>query len=358
MTPGAQAPFFSVIVTAYRRRTFLREAVQSVLDQTLPRSDVEIIVVKDFADPEIDGWLAGLGPSVTNVTEDLPRIGQMFVRGLDLARGEVFCFLDDDDRFRPEKLAGLQTLYRADRSLGLVRNSYYAIDADGRPVPSWEGFRPQPPTSVTWGPGRSGVRFPWLYRYGGYINESTISIRTAVARRWIRWLNQVVASCDIALFTVALASDVGVRVENARWNDYRVHLSTSHPAIVEGNEALDLRDVKRSLQTAEVLRSAVASAPGHQAALRMSESFRLEAAVTAFLLDPTASLSFANWVRFARTVVWRRQAYLGALWFYCLRRWARPAGAVRAYRARRHGDLRRAAAAATSRAAAVPGPRP
>jgi hypothetical protein len=344
---GPSAPYFSVMVTAYQRRTFLREAVQSVLDQTVPRTEVEIIVIKDFADPDLDAWLGALGPSVQVITEDLPRIGQMLVRGLERAHGEVFCFLDDDDRFRPEKLAGLAALFRADPDLGLVRNAYSAIDPEGRPVPSWESFRPQPPTSETWGRGHGRVRFPWLYHYGGYVNESTISIRTKVARPWIPWLDRVTASSDISLFTVALASDVSVRVESRRWNDYRVHASTSHPAIVEGNEALDLRDVQKSLATGEVLRAAVRSAPGHPAATRMSESFRLESKVVAFLLDRTAHLSVGDWIRFGRTIVWRRQGYLGTLWLYCLRRWVRPEATVRAYRARRHGDLRRSAAAST-----------
>jgi glycosyltransferase involved in cell wall biosynthesis len=355
---GSKPLTFTVMVTAYGRRKYLREAIQSVLDQTLPRSEVEIIVIKNFTDPEIDGWITELGPGVQNVAEELPRIGQMLVRGLELAHGDVFCFLDDDDRFRPEKLAGLRELFRADPTLGLVRNSYRAIDSEGRPVPTWERFRPQPPTSVTWGTGRGKVRFPWLYRYGGYVNESTIAIRTDVARRWLRSLDRVSASSDIALFTVALASDVSVRVESSRWNDYRVHSSTSHPAIEDGNEALDLRDVQKSLATAWVLREAVASSPGHPAAFRMSECYRLESAVTAFLLDADAHLAVADWLRFVRTIVWRRQAYLGVLWAYCVRRWIRPEGAVRAYRSIRHGDLRRAAAAASSSASPSPTGRP
>jgi hypothetical protein len=350
-------PYFTVLVTAYRRKTFVREAVQSVLDQSVDRSAVEVIVFKDFADAELDDWLAGLGASVRTVTEDLPRIGQMLARGLELARGEVFCFLDDDDRFRPEKLAGLKALFEGDPALGLVRNAYRAIDTEGRAVPSWEEFRPQPPTSETWGPGHGAVGFPWLYRYGGYVNESTISIRTSVARRWNPWLDRVTASCDIALFTVGLASGVVVRVESARWNDYRVHASTSHPAIVEGNEALDLRDVQKSLATAEVLREAVTSTPVPTAARRMSESFRLESAVVAFLLDPGAHLSVSDWIRFGRSIVWRRQGYLGTLWLFCLRRWIRPAATVRAYRARRHGDLRRSATA-TSGASVASGSKP
>jgi hypothetical protein len=354
---AAPTPYFSVLVTAYRRRKYLREAVQSVVDQTIAPADVEIIVVKDFPDAELDAWLAGLRPSVRVVTEDIPRIGQMLVRALDLARGEVFCFLDDDDRFRAEKLAGLRRLFAAEVGLGLVRNSYTAIDSDGRPVPTWESFRPQPPQSATWGPSHRRVDLPWLYRYGGYVNESTISIRTSIARRWRPWLERATASCDVTLFLLGLASNVAVRVESERWNEYRVHASTSHPAIVDGNEALDLKDVQKSLATAEVLREAVHSTPVPAPALRMCESFRLESAVVSFLLDPVAHLSFAEWLRFGRTIVWRRQAYLGTLWLYCIRRWIRPAATVRAYRARRHGDLRRSAAASGS-APIVPGNQP
>jgi len=344
-TPG-RPPFFSVVVTAYRRRNYLRGAVQSVLDQTAPRSEFEVIVVKDFADPEIDPWLAGLGPAVRSVTEDLPLVGQMLARGVDLARGEVVCFLDDDDRFRPEKLVGLLALFRGDPTLGLVRNSYRAIDPDGRELPSWERFRPQAPTSATWGPGRGRVSFPWLHRYGGYVNISTMAIRTSVARRWLPWLSRVPASTDVVLFTLALASDVGVRVERARLSEYRVHASTSHPAIAEPAAPPDLREFHRSFESTQLLRAAVASAPGHPAAARLSESWRLETTTVVFLLDPNARLSPADWVRLGISALRRRQAYLVTIWFYCIYRWIAPARATRAYRARRHGELQRTAATA------------
>ena len=46
-------PFISV-VTAYSRREFLKYAVKSVINQTLDKSLYEIIVVKNFRDPEVD----------------------------------------------------------------------------------------------------------------------------------------------------------------------------------------------------------------------------------------------------------------------------------------------------------------
>jgi hypothetical protein len=348
--PPPPGPFLTVLVTAYRRKNYLRAAVQSVLEQTIPRDQVEIVVFKDFADPDLDAWLGSLGPSVRTVTEDLPLIGQMLVRGLELAHGSVVCFLEDDDRFRPTKLENIAELFRGDPGLGYVRNSYDAIDAQGTPMPSWEGFRPQPPRTVTWGPGRERVSIPWLYRYGGYINLSTMSLRTSVGRRWAPWLRRLPASSDVVLFILALASDVAVRIDSNRWNEYRVHPSTSHPVLASGNEALDLRDVQRSLAAAEVLRAALTQTqvPANRVSRLIGESFRLESVVVEFLLDRAGHLSFNDWLRFAPWFARRRQPYLASLWFYCIYRWLLPERAVLAYRARRHGDLRRSAVPETS----------
>jgi len=345
-SPPATPPFFTVVITAYRRRTFLRESVQSVLDQTFPSTSVEVVVVKDFADGPIDDWLESLRPKVRVVTEDLPLIGQMLARGLELARGEVTCFLEDDDRFRPGKLAGLYELYRPSADLQFVRNAYDAIDENGAPLASWERFRPQAPHAVTWGPASGRVDLPWLYRYGGYVNLSTMSIRTALARRGSSWIRQLPASSDVALFLWALGSTGSVRVGNERWNEYRVHPSTSHPVLAAGNEALDVRDVQRTLVAARVTQEALAQVPGTDRARPMAAAFRLESATVAFLLERSARLSFADWLRFAPWFARRRQKYLAGLWAYCLYRWLLPDRAIRSYRARRHGDLRRAATGA------------
>ena len=345
---SAPGPFFTVIVTAYRRRNFVRGAVESVLDQTIDPGEREILVLKDFGDPELDAWLTSLGPSVRIVTEDLPLIGQMLARGAELARGAVLCFLDDDDRFRPEKLAGLRPLFRDDAGLGLVHNAFDAIDLDGRVLPVWAKYRPQTPTPVTFGGAHGRVRFPVVHHYGGYVNVSSLAVRTPVVRRWAEWLRQVPASQDVVLFTLVLASGDAVRLEPERWTEYRVHASTSHPTIGDAAAASDVRDFRKALVTADLLGRAIATAPGHPDAVRLSEAWRLETTTIVFLLDPTARLSPADWLRLGVSAVRRRQAYIATLWLYCLYRWAAPVRAAREYQARRRGELRRTAATAPS----------
>ena len=65
-------PFITVIIAAYNRKAFLKEAIASALDQTLPRSKYEIVVIKNFRDKDIDSYPPGgnliVMPGNTNVT--------------------------------------------------------------------------------------------------------------------------------------------------------------------------------------------------------------------------------------------------------------------------------------------------
>ena len=47
----------SVIITAYNRRDYLIDAMNSVLSQTLKKERYEVIVVKNFYDKELDEFI-------------------------------------------------------------------------------------------------------------------------------------------------------------------------------------------------------------------------------------------------------------------------------------------------------------
>jgi Glycosyl transferase family 2 len=335
----SEPPQFSVVVMAYKRRRFLREAVESVLNQTAPRELFEVIVIKDFPDEELDPWFAENGVRV--VTEALPWIGEMIFRGIEEAQGEFVCFLDDDDRFAPEKIAGLHHLVTVNPSLGLIRNSIRAIDVEGKEIGSWERYRPQAPESREFPRGR--LALPWIYRYGGNVNMSTMTIRRSVLLDSAGAIQGIPASQDISLFTLAVARYVDVRIESNRWNDYRVHPSTSHPTMTTGAEAMDYRDVMRSVTSGEVVHATLRRRGVNPVARKMSGLYETETKAVAFLLDQRAEFSLGGWARLVRSAFTRRQAYLGQMAAYCLFRWMNPEQGSRLYAGRRAGELRRAA---------------
>ena len=111
--------FISVIVTAYNRRTYIMDALESVLDQTLDREKWEMIVVKNFNDDAVDSLLVENG--IKNIIME-GTIGEFLYEGVKNSKGEVISFLDDDDIFLREKLESVFGLFSADNKLVCYHN--------------------------------------------------------------------------------------------------------------------------------------------------------------------------------------------------------------------------------------------
>jgi glycosyltransferase involved in cell wall biosynthesis len=114
-------PFISVIITAHNRREFLLEAVNSALNQTLPKDEYEIIVVKNFEDERIDKFLEE--HNVKNIVTKEEPLGAKIVKGVEESRGEVVSFLDDDDLWLPQKLEIVKQVFK-DKDVIYYHNNF------------------------------------------------------------------------------------------------------------------------------------------------------------------------------------------------------------------------------------------
>jgi glycosyltransferase involved in cell wall biosynthesis len=99
-------PTVSVIIPTYNRALKLKEAIQSVLDQTY--TDYEVIVVDDGSvdnTREVVNELKQRSDKLVYIYQE--NRGRSAARnyGISLAKGDYIAFLDSDDRFLPEKLS-------------------------------------------------------------------------------------------------------------------------------------------------------------------------------------------------------------------------------------------------------------
>jgi glycosyltransferase involved in cell wall biosynthesis len=132
-------PTVSVVVTTYDRPTYLPEAVATVAEQTY--DPVELIVVDDasptpasevvsadeyeFSAFEIVRHDENRGPNAARNT------------GVEAASGEYIAFLDDDDRWHPEKLERQVARFEAaDGDLGVVSTGWKRV-RDGTTEEVW-----------------------------------------------------------------------------------------------------------------------------------------------------------------------------------------------------------------------------
>jgi glycosyltransferase involved in cell wall biosynthesis len=125
-------PLVSIIVPTYNRAALLAEALASVRAQTF--ADWECIVVDDGSTDETPTLLAGIEEPRLRVIHmgHSGNPGRVRNGGLAVARGDYVAFLDDDDLWKPEKLAVQMPLLAGGRCrwsyTGFVR-----VDAGGRP---------------------------------------------------------------------------------------------------------------------------------------------------------------------------------------------------------------------------------
>jgi len=120
------APEVSVIIPAYNSERYIGEAIQSVLNQTLPPT--EILVIDDDSEEKDAEIAETFGESVKVFRRSHAGIGASRNCGVSEARGEWIAFLDSDDLWMPYKLeeqvALLQRDPTLDGCLGLVQQFY------------------------------------------------------------------------------------------------------------------------------------------------------------------------------------------------------------------------------------------
>jgi len=120
----------SVIIPTYNRAGWIREAIESVRNQTL--QDFEIIVVDDGSTDTTAGVVAAIGDSrVSFLTQSHRGVSAARNLGIQQARGKYIAFLDSDDLFFPDKLARQVAYLDAHPEIGLLYTAYESLDSAG-----------------------------------------------------------------------------------------------------------------------------------------------------------------------------------------------------------------------------------
>jgi glycosyltransferase involved in cell wall biosynthesis len=137
-------PRVTVIMPAYNRERFIREAIESILAQTF--TDLELLVVDDGS---TDGTGAIVGaiadPRVRQIHQPHRGISAAMNRGLAEARGEYVARLDSDDVWLPDMLATQVAVLDERPEVGVVYARAQGMEEDGRITQHVWGIAPRFP---------------------------------------------------------------------------------------------------------------------------------------------------------------------------------------------------------------------
>lgn len=149
-------PLVSVVMTSYNHGSYLREAVESVLAQTV--TDLELIIVDDDSQDNSLAVIAGLHDERIRAYTLRHNLGAAAALNFAIqqTRGEFVAVINSDDRWEPHKLARQLEVFAEKPYLGAVFTGARLMDEQGKPlpqarIPAWmEVFRQPNRTQGQW----------------------------------------------------------------------------------------------------------------------------------------------------------------------------------------------------------------
>jgi glycosyltransferase involved in cell wall biosynthesis len=125
-------PFITTLVDTYNHESFIEEAIDSVLEQDIPVSEMQILVVDDGSTDKTPELVRKFGPRVRLLRKINGGQASAFNAGVPEAQGEIVAFLDGDDWWAPDKLTAVAEAFAADGAIGLVGHGITQVDREGR----------------------------------------------------------------------------------------------------------------------------------------------------------------------------------------------------------------------------------
>ena len=219
------APLLSVVITAWRPRPYLRDALNSVRVQSDSMNPFETILVVNPLSPANEPGLPLDGVRIIECTES--GVGAFIAAGVEASRGEIIAFLDDDDFWLPGRLRRVtQIMANCDR-VGYYHNQQIAVDSSSTLTSfpffrTWRFWRTQS-SPIELGKDASVRLLSRVGRFLPYFNNSSIAVRRSILLSHIDGLKRLRRNEDEFVFYAALASRHAVFLDSARLTAYRVH---------------------------------------------------------------------------------------------------------------------------------------
>jgi len=122
----------AVIVTAFDRRQYFTEAVESVLRMGAGNAPVEYLLVRNFEDASVDRRLAEQG--VRLILDSSPGVGGTLYCALDHSEAEFLAFVDDDDLVLPHRLQRFHQIRELVPDLAYYHNRFATFSGASSPI--------------------------------------------------------------------------------------------------------------------------------------------------------------------------------------------------------------------------------
>ena len=243
-----ESPYISVIISAFNRKNYINYATNSVLNQTIDQSKYELIIVTNF---DITLKLDKKYNYKIIVKKTQQKRLNLMAYGIKEAKGDILCFLDDDDLFKNDKLEMILELFSKNDKLGYIHNSFSLIDSEGNNITSHKLIK-------LWKQPNKNYYIPYekikrhirkITNYCGLVNSSSISIRSSIIDRdTLDYFVNLPGDMDEFLFNELLHSGLDLLMTKDILSFYRIHKEGNSKPKTPSEMAEYIGRIKKSLE--------------------------------------------------------------------------------------------------------------
>jgi len=250
----------SVIISAYNRKEFLKNAIRSVYTQLLDKGLYEVVVVKNFKDKDIDDYIAKWG--YKNIVYDTPSYGERVSVGIEESKGEILTFLEDDDEFEPNKLSKMYNVFSTQKEVSYFHDTreyiYYDKIVDinikdhkiNRIIRYLEEITPHEDVLIN--PFDERMENFLMKYHGTVATVSLMAVRRSCIESKLTLLKQI--NISVENFIPAFAAECGKLFHTAdRLTRYRIHDENSSIALNEKGIERTLFNLMRSINDGKII---------------------------------------------------------------------------------------------------------
>lgn len=247
----------SVIICGYNRRDFIKDAVRSVLRQTFDKRHMEFVIVTNYEMQELSKLLESSHYDFVFLQGGDEPLGSYYSKAIEVARGEIISFLDDDDEFAPEKLDYIADKFDKNPDIVFINNDVRVIDSYGNQLTNMENdfrFKSGRTGEIVLDAKNPELCYEAIKRHGNFCNSS-VSLRKSKIKDYIGQLKSVAGAEDDFFFFSSLFSGEKLLISERKLTYYRIHIKNkSTYAKIDLFEALqrmniDMPKTLRSLES-------------------------------------------------------------------------------------------------------------
>jgi glycosyltransferase involved in cell wall biosynthesis len=125
----------SIIITSYNYAKYVERAIRSCMDQTIPKSTYEILIVNDCSTDETALILENFQDEcrVFNLEKN---VGLSAARnfGIKKAKGQFVVFLDADDYLQKDLIYVQKTFLTENNDIDAISTNYFLVDEKGNHI--------------------------------------------------------------------------------------------------------------------------------------------------------------------------------------------------------------------------------